>query len=352
MKILLFVDKLFGGGAERVASNLLNHLCKKHNVKAIIFNDKLPTYPLNPQIQIQKITVDCKIRILHPFERMHKIRESIKQNNPDLIISFMVSLNMYIAIANCNTHKKLILSEHTTMQARQTLFEWLTRHTLYRFASKVVLVTKSDYNFANWLENKAFIYNPLSYPITTSHYEREKTIIAISSLRRWHIKGFDMLIKAWAKIAPFHPDWKLHFVGTNDDDIISNMARNYNIENQVVFEGWVNDIDRIMRNGSIFVLSSRQEGFPCSLIEAMSQGCACVAFDCKTGPNEIITNGVNGLLANNGDIDDLSSKLQSLIEDDNLRKQIANNAIKDVQQFDGTRIMNDWDNLIDEITAK
>jgi len=352
MKILLFVDKLFGGGAERVASILLNHLCEKHNVTAIIFNDKRPTYPLKPQILIHKINVDGKIRILHPIERIHKIREVINQNNPDLIISFMVSLNMYVVIANCNTHTKLILTEHTTIQAKQTLFEWFTRHALYRFASKVVFVTKSDYNYAHWLKAKTCIYNPLSYPVTTSHCVREKTIIAISSLRRWYVKGFDMLIKAWAKIAQKYPDWKLHFIGATDDDKIINLAKLYKADNQVVFEGWSNEIDKIMRNTNIFVLSSRQEGFPCSLLEAMSQGCACVAFDCQTGPNEIITNGVNGLLANNGDIDDLSSKLQSLIEDENLRKQIAHNAIKDVQQFDESRIMKDWDELIEGITAK
>ncbi|MBP5666908.1 MAG: glycosyltransferase [Salinivirgaceae bacterium] len=96
----------------------------------------------------------------------------------------------------------------------------------------------------------------------------------------------------------------------------------------------------------MYVLSSRREGFPCSLIEAMSQGCACVAFDCKTGPNEIITDGKSGLLARNGDINDLASKLQLLIEDETLRKKLSAGAMEEVKRLDKELIMKQWDELI------
>ena len=103
MKILLFVDKLYGGGAERVASILLNHLCEKHNVTAVIFNDKLPTYPINPLIKIQKITVNGKIGVLHPIERIAKIRKAIKGNSPDLVISFLgMELCQHIFYVACS----------------------------------------------------------------------------------------------------------------------------------------------------------------------------------------------------------------------------------------------------------
>ena len=124
------------------------------------------------------------------------------------------------------------------------------------------------------------------------------------------------------------------------------MVKEFNLENQVDFLGWTNEIDAVLQTKSIYVLSSRREGFPCSLIEAMSQGCACVAFDCKTGPNEIITDGKSGLLARDGDIDDLATKLQLLIEDENLRQRLSAGAVEDVKQFDKELIMKQWNELI------
>lgn len=351
MKILLFVYKLYGGGGERVASILLNHLCEKHDVTAIVFDDKNPTYTLDSKIKIQKITI-CRNRFLHPFERIAKIRKAIKDNTPDLVISFMVELNMYVLLTNFFTRKKLILSEQTSIQAKQKLSRILTRHFLYRFASKVVFVSKSDCDYAKWLKNRTFIYNPLSCQSITNNHNREKTVVAISAQRRWHVKGFDMLIHAWAKIASSHPDWRLQFIGANDDSKISDMVKSFGLDNQVDFLGWTHDIDKVLQTKSIYVLSSRREGFPCSLLEAMSQDCACVAFDCKTGPNEIITDGTNGLLARIGNVDDLANKMQLLIENEPLRQQLATKATEDVRKFEKEKIMQQWDELIHSIVGQ
>ena len=350
MKILLFVDKLFGGGAERVASILLNHLCEKHNVTAVIFNDKRPPYPLNAKIKIQKITIDGKFRILHPVERINKIRETIRDVAPDLIISFLVEVNNYILLSNVFPRIKIIVSERTTIQRRQPLRIAILRRFLYNMANTVVLTSCDDYNNSKWLKNKIAIYNPAIFESFSKFDNREKTIIAVGAPKRWHIKGFDLLIQAWAKIAKSHPDWKLQFIGANDNNHISDLAKSFKIEKQVEFLDWVKEIDHVLQTKSIYVLSSRNEGFPNSLIEAMSQGCACVAFDCKTGPNEIITDGKSGLLACNGDVDDLATKLQLLIEDENLRQRLSAGAIEEAKRFDKELIMKQWDELIEEVT--
>lgn len=346
MKILLFIDQLYGGGAERVASILLNHLCERHDVTAIIHNDKQPSYPLNSNINIVKTTIKSNISLLHPIERILRIFKAIKRNKPDLIISFIVELNMKVLLANFFTRKKIIISEQTSIQAKQSACRILTRHFLYRFASKVVFVSESDCNHATWLKNKTFIYNPLSCETITNKSEREKTIVTISSQRRWYVKGVDLLIQAWAKISLLHPDWKLQFIGANDGNKISDMVKDFGIENQVAFLGWTDEIDKVLQTKSIYVLSSRREGFPCSLLEAMSQGCACLTFDCKTGPNEIITDGVSGILVHNGDIDDLAAKMQLMIEDEPLRKRLGVAANEKVRRFEKEKIMQQWDDLI------
>ena len=345
MKILVFISKLYGGGAERVASILLNHLCQNHDVTVALFNTEEKPYHINGRISILDLSKGKRIQP-YQLNRIVKCRKAIKRSHPDLIISFLVGLNRFVVPANIFTQKKLILSEHTSIQAKQPIWQWLTRHILYRLSTKVVLLSRSDYNYAKWLKNKTFIYNPLSCHIINKHSQRGKTIVAIGSQRRWQVKGFDILIQAWAKIAPVHPDWKLQFVGANDDNYINDLIKSCGLENQIDFLGWTDEIDKILQNKSIYVLSSRREGFPCSLIEAMSQGCACVAFDCKTGPNEIITDGKSGLLARDGDVDDLAEKLRLLIEDEKLRQRLSTNAAEEVKRFDKELIMKQWNKLI------
>lgn len=346
MKILLFISKLYGGGAERVATVLLNHLCENHDVTVAIFKPSMNTYPIDNRIKILNLSEGKRIRP-YQIDRIIKCRKAIKKINPDLTMSFLVGMNRFVLIANSFMHKKLILSEQTSIQAKGKPCEWLARHFLYRFASKTVFVSESDCQYAKWLKNKTFIHNPLSCNINSnSGTWREKAVVAIGSQRRWHVKGFDLLIKAWAKISPSHPDWKLQFIGATDDKKISEMAKAYGVEKNVEFLGWTDNIDKMLQTKSIYVLSSRREGFPCSLLEAMSQGCACVAFNCKTGPNEIISDNISGLLVRNGDIDHLATKLEQLLNDEHLRLSLSKNATEEVKRFVTSKIMKQWDELI------
>ena len=346
MKILFFIGKLYGGGAERVAVNLLNHLSEHHEVIAAIANDNHKVYPLKPGITIKIIDFRWTNRFYQIFSNTLVIKNILKEIKPDLIISFIVDLNGCVLLANSiYKRKRIIVSERTTIQRKQSVWQIITRRILYKLA-QVVFVSKSDFSHAKWLKNKTFIYNPLSYDTITNKSCREKTVVAIGPQSRWHVKGFDMLILAWAKIVPLHPDWKLQFIGANNDSLIRDLTKDFGLEKQVEFLGWTDEIDKILRSKSIYVLSSRNEGFPNSLIEAMSQGCACVAFDCKTAPNEIITDGVSGILARNGDIDDLTTKVRLLIEDEQLRRRLASAATEEVRKFEKDKIMRLWDELI------
>ena len=350
MKILFFINHLADGGAERVAATLLNHLCENHEVELVLFSEKQASYNINPKIPTQKIIVGGSNKIIKVIRRVSRIRKLIKEIKPDLIITFMVDLSMQVLLANCLTSNKIIVSEHITIQTTRQPHRLITRHILYRLASKIVFISESDYNYAKWIKRKTYIYNPLCLPITqTSH--KEKNIVAVGPQKRWHSKGFDMLIMVWSKIAPLNPDWKLQFVGANNDNYISDLAKSYGLEKRIDFLGWTDEIDSVLQTKSVYVLSSRREGFPCGLIEAMSQGCACLAFNCKTGPNEIINDGKSGMLARNGDIDDLANKLQMLINDEQLRQRLSDGAIEEVKRFDKNVFFAKWDKLIDEVTG-
>ena len=350
MKILLFVDKLFGGGAQRVASILLNHLCTKHSVTAVIFNDKHPTYPLNPQISIQKITIDGGIRFLHPIERIHKIRQSITRNTPDLIISFLVDVNVYILLANIFNKRKIIVSERNTLKHVRSRTIRLLRILTYPIADKIVFVTNADKENFDCKRKSVTIYNPSMFLCHSDYTNRNKTIITIASTNRWYDKGLDLLIAAWGKISGQNPEWDLEIMGRTNNKIPNEIQRLQ--QERVTWLGWKDNVDKILCDKSIFVLASRYEGCPNSLIEAMNQGCACLATDCDGGMKEIITEGKSGLLARNGDVDDLAAKLQLLIENEELRQRLSAGAVEEVKRFDKELIMKQWDELIEDVTQR
>ena len=108
----------------------------------------------------------------------------------------------------------------------------------------------------------------------------------------------------------------------------------------------------VLKTKSIFALVSRFEACPNSLIEAMSQGCACLGSDCEGGIKEIITDGVDGLIAKSEDVDDLAAKLQMLINDENLRRKLSAGAIEKAKQFDKNAFFAKWDNLLEEVAGK
>lgn len=179
---------------------------------------------------------------------------------------------------------------------------------------------------------------------------REKIVLAVGTVTSWKIKGFDNLIRCWGKICNNFPNWKLCIAG-NYDDYSFQFLQNLSKENQCVnieFLGFRKDIHELMRTSAIFCLSSRVEGLPMVLIEAMNSSCCCVAFDCITGPREIIKNK-SGLLVKNQDLDDLVDKLSIVMTDEKLREYYASNASGAVKNFSLNRIVDRWEILFDKI---
>jgi glycosyltransferase involved in cell wall biosynthesis len=127
---------------------------------------------------------------------------------------------------------------------------------------------------------------------------------------------------------------------------LKNLAKDLNIENQVVFTGLRNDVKDIMANSEIFVLSSRNEGLPMVLIEAMSQDMCCIAFDCISGPSDIITNNFNGILIENQNYTEMTKVLTRLIESPNLRLKLSSKANTVTSKFDEDVICDKWEDLL------
>lgn len=351
MRILIFVSSLYGGGAERVASLLSNHLVNNNEVYVATFSDNKRTYQISSKIKIISVLPKSKLSLVRFFQRYVNISRTIDKVSPRIIISFSVSLNSKVLLVNRLKRKKLIVSERTSFSRYVSREADFARRYLYKTASNVVFVSKEDYDQYPY-KNKSVIYNPLSFPLFRESNSRDHSILAVGSMKRWKVKGFDTLLKAWAMISANNPEWTLDFMGNDNDNYIHELVDDLGIAKSVRFLGHSDDVASIMQKKSIFVLSSRYEGFPNCLIEAMSQGCACVAYDCHTGPKEIITNGVDGVLVKNQSIEEMATAVQKCISDVSYRNSLAKNGFENVVRFNKENIMLQWEQLINKIVRK
>lgn len=351
MKILLFINQLGGGGAERIATIMLNHFCEKHDSYVAITNFEIPFYPLNNKVKIIDDRIKVKFKGASRIPRFLKMILTIKKIKPDLIISFMTKNNINALTANLILRRKIIVTEHNTLKRLQSKHYQLLRKILYPTADKIIFVSNEDCQNFGYVSKSLTIYNPLMLPPYNDYNKRENTIITIAPTDRWYNKGLDLLISAWNQIAVTNINWHLEILGEKDDN---DLPKGINIQakEKTILLGWQNNVKDILQTKSIFILASRYEGCPVSLIEAMSQGCACIVTNCDGGMKEMITDGVDGLIAQSGDIKDIADKLQLLINDDNLRHKLSAGAVEKSKQFDKNIFFSKWDNLLEEIAKK
>ena len=199
--------------------------------------------------------------------------------------------------------------------------------------------------------------------------------MAAGRLDDWHYKGFDVLIKSFAKLLNGskvaeprskvksndiafkirEEGWKLQIAGTGSEESLNylkQLCRENGVEDLVEFLGFRKDVEKLYQDASIFVLSSRYEGFGLVLIEAMSQGCACIACDYKGRQREIIQNDSQGLCCEPDDVDALAEAMRKMITDDEYRESIRNNAVERSKYYSLDNIIGKWDDLLNKVVNK
>lgn len=351
MKILFFIHGLYGGGAEHVASMLLNHFCEKHDTYVAITNFKAPLYHLDSRVHIIDDRIKSRVKGASRIPRFIKMAHTIRKINPDIIISFLARTNNNALFANLFSRRKIIVSERIALAQKIPLKQRILRRILYHTSDKIVFVIADDCRKFGMAQKSTVIYNPAMFEPYSDYNNRQHTIVSVSANNRWHIKGIDLLIKAWTKIASQNPEWNLEIYGRLYEGINPEELCPIN-HDRATWMGWRDDMSEVLKSKSIFALMSRYEACPNSLIEAMSQGCACIVSGCEGGIKEIITDGVDGIIAKNENVDDIAQKLQSMIDDENMRRRLSAGAIEKVKQFDKNTFFAKWDNMIEEVAGK
>ena len=216
--------------------------------------------------------------------------------------------------------------------------------------TKVVLLTKEEQQRWPELHNTIVIYNPLTIECEKSSTTSAPIVMAVGRYS-WQ-KGFDLLIEAWSRVAIKAPEWRLNIYGEGNDQELKALIKRYSLQESCSLLPPVTNIARNYSESSIFVLSSRYEGFGMVLCEAMACGVPVVSFDCSSGPKEIITDGQDGLLVESENIEALAQKILYLIERPQLRREMGAAARKNSSRFSQQTIMEQWrdlfENLIDE----
>jgi glycosyltransferase involved in cell wall biosynthesis len=280
------------------------------------------------------------------------------RDNPADIVVTMFSPEVYW-LSKLRDGSKKVAEIHFAkpfrlQQERRGLW-WLSDWVRTRYDEKAsrkydrfVVLTNEDKALWGERSNIEVIYNsgPALQPPSeqTSHH-------AIAVGRLCHQKGFDMLIRTWQIVHRAHPEWTLDIFGSGEDhDKLAAQIAEARLQDVVILNPPTGDIMERYRESSLFVLSSRYEGFGMVLLEAMACGVPAVAMACKCGPRDIIDHEVNGLLVPDGDVEGLAAEVVRLIENPELRQKLACNARESIEtRFSEEVIMQQWDKLFKEI---
>lgn len=235
---------------------------------------------------------------------------------------------------------------------------------LRRLDQLVVLTDKSK---ASWpeLSNVTVIPDPITILREKETVNSVKFAVAgkrgvgvnrVVTIGRYaYQKGYDLLLQAWAEISRIRDlengeEWTLDIFGQGDQADYRQLMTELGIDTDCChLNGPIEDVVKVYQDSSIFVLSSRFEGFGMVLVEAMACGLPVVSFDCPAGPDEIITDGVDGLLVPSGDVHALAEKLMVLISDENLRRRLGQQARQTAQRYDMATLADQWTALFEKV---
>lgn len=356
MKVLFVIHAITGGGAERVMATLINNLCQRNYDISLLTNLDIPfAYEIDNRVKLMNINRHCP-EDTNGFRRQlwgyHVIRQAANESQCNVVVSFLVDMNCTVILSLLGTGIPVICSEHSNISRAYSYKTIIKRNILYRFANVVTVLTHHDYRlWRNSFSNCVRMPNPCNLIENTSINDRDKIVLAVGRVNQWDIKGFDNLIRAWGNVCHRHKDWHLKIAGAYDDRSISKLNKIIEESNAINIEflGFRKDIGELMNKSAVFCLSSRVEGLPMALIEAMDRGCCCVAFDCITGPNEIIKDQKSGLLVQDGNVDDLSKKLNFIISNETKRLTLAKNAPFSVKKYATEKVVGRWEILFKKI---
>ena len=288
-------------------------------------------------------------------ERFRALRRLLQELRPDVVVSFLVEVNVLALLAMGRNDAPVIVSERTDPRRHSPRRPWrFLRRRLYPRAAAVVVQSEGA---AEWA--RAFCAPTRVHVIPNAIATRPAPVdgtapawlpagpFVLGVGRLSAEKGFDLLVRAFARFAPAHPEWALVVLGEGAERArLESLVTASGLQGRVLLPGFAESPEPAYARAACFVLPSRYEGFPNALLEAMRAGLPVVAFDCDSGPRDIVNHERDGLLVPPGRVDLLGDAISRLADDGALRQRLAAAAPQVVERFGVTRVRALWDALI------
>lgn len=360
MRIAFVIPGLGPGGAERIASLLCNFWAAQgHSVTLITFEavDALPFYSLHQRVAIRRLETPAgrlglATKLATNVRRVRRLRKLLRELRPDTIVAFTTDANVVSLCAACGLGLPVVISERNQPE-RPGLGHAhnLARTICYRYASAAVVQTEQ---IADWFRTRFRIPvhvlpNPVQLDTGSDPHNspgprgegRDRILVSVGRLTSQ--KGFDILIKSFAKLAAKHPDWRLVIYGEGPDrTVLEKLRVDSMCSDRISLPGLTSDVQAVLENASLFVLPSRFEGYPNVLLEALSVGLPVVATDCPGGTREILADGTYGMLVPPDDVQAMTTALDTMMSSPALRESYAKNAREAVADLDVAIIGKRW----------
>lgn len=376
-KIVYCTPALYmAGGVERVLTLKANYFAEHFGYDITIIltegKDKPLFYPLSDKIRVINLDVNfeemwtCsflkKIFVYLKKQRIYKKRltEELIRFRPDITISLLRrEINFLCDIkdgskkigelhVNRANYRNFEAGDSSAVKNLFAKFWMRSLVSHLKQLDRFVVLTEEDK--ASWTElnHVEVIPDPLAFDIGEVSPLTAKRVIAVG--RYVYQKGFDLLLQAWEKVEKQHPDWELAIYGMGDRTPYEQLMDQLQIDrSRCHLNGSTSDIKKEYLNSSLFVFSSRFEGFGMVLIEAMACGLPVISFDCPCGPKDIVRHNEDGLLVPSGNFDSLAEAIQQLMSNDQKRQQMASAALVNVRRFQLDEIAGKWKTLFDEV---
>lgn len=368
MKLLLVCNNLGLGGAERVHVNLANGFAERGEEVYLAADltqvAKGQAYPVNEKVKILSLCPKETNKYIKWGKGLLRLRKYIREYRPDVVIGNNCFSSLLSRLAACGTGIPVILTIHNALESKTFHFSkssLMMNHYLPRIFSMTTVLTEADRKFMeeHYHNHRITVMpNPCTFkPVKSLPENKEHLVIAAGRLNEWGYKGWDILIKAWHELTLHHPDcilspsnpqgWRLELAGRGSSETVSLLHKwidEAGINESVKLIGQQSHISEIFQRASIYCLSSRSEGLPMVVIEAMSQGCAIVATDFKGRTRELIGDTA-GLLSQPEDAQTLAEHLYQVISNEAQRKVMQEAAIKRSAVYSVNVVLDRWYDL-------
>lgn len=358
MRLVIVQSGLGAGGAEKIVNMLARHryeLGDRVDVVAVNAPSSKSFFPYDDAIALHALGGDSDRGVEGTFIRLRHLRQRLQGLRPDLVISFLAKVNVMVGIATIGLGMPTIMSERNNFTAQKIHPAWrLAGRAFVWRATKLVMQTElARASLPERLKNRAVVIpNPVAQPPFDRRVSADQLkFVAVGRLERQ--KGFDLLLEAFALAAEKLPSARLVIFGDGPErPALKNLADRLGISSRIGMPGTTRTPQEWLAAGNIFVLSSRFEGFPNVLLEALVTGMATVSFDCPWGPSEIFRSEDRYPLVPAADVEALAAALVRVASDPETKRRLEGIGPRVAVRFSEASVFAKWDRLIDCTVAQ